>query len=321
MLKLLSLATLLTFSITIAAAGNVDGYHYDKPTISLGLVSHPTNLAHGHSFGPLPTTQPLPPVPSIPALPTARANKGPIVQTRTLLQTHPATTTTQIVPSTYLPSPGTAVTKIAQQYQTPGLQSPPSRPATSTPSAPAVRSTTNGFGFSTRSTVGTSLNPTVHKPAPPPSQPLRVPFGKQYAVIEIIDNDLEQNNQPFLSSPFIDTFRAHIGASGTGATPGPVGGIQIGTRSGANLLGQQRSSAQSSSGDAVALGSGGLGFIRLANGNVYLGSGSLGYISGQQHSQEINEARTRTGAPQPDPLHFGHGALGTPPFHRFVYRF
>lgn len=33
----------------------------------------------------------------------------------------------------------------------------------------------------------------------------------------------------------------------------------------------------------VALGSGSLGLISLANGNVYLGSGSLGYVSEKQH--------------------------------------
>lgn len=33
----------------------------------------------------------------------------------------------------------------------------------------------------------------------------------------------------------------------------------------------------------IALGSGSLGLISLANGNVYLGSGSLGYVSEKQH--------------------------------------
>ncbi|KAM7353428.1 uncharacterized protein ACRADG_005495 [Cochliomyia hominivorax] len=333
MFRVLSITTLLSLYINLVAAGHIGGYNYEKPAVSTGLITAPANLNHGHSFGPIPTITPLPPVPALPPLPTPRP-KAQIVQTQTLYQTHPVTTRKPL--STYLPSSGSSAGKIAKQYQSPGLQSPPPPPAPavglSSPSAP-----------STGSGASTGLGSNLPNPAPAPAQPLRVPFGKQavisfpsgaaseatyqangrqlkqYAVIEIIDNDIEQNTQPFLNSPFIDTFRAHIGASGTGATPEPLGGgaIQIGSRSSASVLGQQ-----SLANDAIALGSGGLGFIRLANGNVYLGSGSLGYISSQQHSQSINEARTRTGAPQPDPLHFGHGPLGNPnQVNRYFYKF
>lgn len=335
MFRALNLATLLSLYTSLAIAGHIGGYNYEKPALS--IVTGPANLGHGHSFGPIPTIKPLPPVPALPPLPTPRP-KGQIVQTQTLYQTHPVTPQTPV--STYLPTAGTAIGKIAQQYQS------PASPPTASQSLGATGPQT--FSVSAPSGPSSGLGSNLPNPAPAPAQPLRVPFGKQaiisfparadneasyeansrplkqYAVIEIIDNDIEQNNQPFLSSPFIDTFRAHIGASGTGATPEPLGGgsIQFGSRSSAALLGQQNLSSQLRSNDAVALGSGGLGFIRLANGNVYLGSGSLGYISGQQHSQSINEARTRTGAPQPDPLHFGHGPLGTPTkVNRFFYKF
>lgn len=53
-----------------------------------------------------------------------------------------------------------------------------------------------------------------------------------------------------------------------------------------------------------ALGSGSLGYITLANGNVYLGSGSLGYLSQRQHVDTLTRPQQRP-ILIPGPLHFG----------------
>ncbi|EDW28989.1 GL19476 [Drosophila persimilis] len=218
--------------------------------------------------------------------------------------------------STYLPPPVAApISSISFHGQTPTL-----RPVYGPP----------GYGFS-QPLAPTASTPIVVPSGPGPvsagGPPLRIPFGKQalispgesyvangrqlkqYAVIEIIDNDIDESPAPFLSSSsFFDRFGAHLGASS-----GPSNGVQLDSRANSLLLEQQSLSIQPRSqggqGDAIALGSGGLGFVRLANGNVYLGSGSLGYISGQQRVASVLDARTRSDS-TPDALHFGHGPLG-----------
>lgn len=60
----------------------------------------------------------------------------------------------------------------------------------------------------------------------------------------------------------------------------------------------------------VALGSGGLGFIRLPNGDVYLGSGSLGYVSHKDHYDNVIEISSRRQKSHPrGPTTFGHSQL------------
>lgn len=63
--------------------------------------------------------------------------------------------------------------------------------------------------------------------------------------------------------------------------------------------------AASSVGSQIAVGSGSLGFVRHANGAVYLGSGSLGYNNEQQRISAVQEIRNRQ-SPAPSPLSFGH---------------
>ncbi|XP_037959928.1 uncharacterized protein LOC119689220 [Teleopsis dalmanni] len=284
------------------------GYHYERPAASL-----PAGRTE-HVFGPIPTIQPLPPIPALPPLPTARS-KFPL-QPQTLLF-------------------HTAQPTIAPRQSLGTLFIPPTAPATFTVTNAQQPQAFVGFIPPTASaTFGSGVG--VAAGAPPTAPPLRIPFGKQavihlptaderdfyvvngrqlkqYAVIEIIDNDIEQSVQPFLSGPTYDLNRARIGASGTGAlSPLPsTQGLQIGSRSSALLVEQQRVEQPTQSvDDPITLGSGGLGYVRLPNGNVYLGSGSLGYISAQQRSRFVMDARTRTGANAPSPLHFGHGALG-----------
>jgi hypothetical protein len=57
----------------------------------------------------------------------------------------------------------------------------------------------------------------------------------------------------------------------------------------------------------IALGSGGLGFIRLPNGQIHLGSGSLGYISHKEHYDSTLESQNRKQRPHNgDSLTFRH---------------
>ncbi|XP_034473330.1 uncharacterized protein LOC117780783 [Drosophila innubila] len=283
------------------------GYYYDRPTRPSGpsAPSGPgTSVYTGHHFAPLPTVQPLPPVPALPALPTAR---GPLPRIR------PAGS----ILSRYLPpsAPTPPASSIVSTYLPPSFASPIasiSYHGAPAPASPQI------------------LQQPIHVPsAPAAAQPLRIPYGKQalispgesyvangrqlkqYAVIEIIDNDIDDNPAPFLSSNFFDRYRAHVGATGTGAAGS---GLQLDSRANALVLEQQALSVQprfqsQGQNDAIALGSGGLGYIRLPNGNVYLGSGSLGYISGQQRVASVLDARTRSEATS-DALHFGHGPLG-----------
>ncbi|XP_055711909.1 uncharacterized protein LOC129806991 isoform X1 [Phlebotomus papatasi] len=55
----------------------------------------------------------------------------------------------------------------------------------------------------------------------------------------------------------------------------------------------------------IALGSGSLGYIQLANGVFFLGSGSLGYISQKQYYDSLASTRTKP-FQVPGPLTFGH---------------
>ncbi|KAL7742107.1 hypothetical protein ACLKA6_018352 [Drosophila palustris] len=306
--ELPGLLLLLLVSLQSLSADPV-GYHYDRPTRPSGpsAPSGPvTSVFTGHHFAPLPTVQPLPPVPALPALPTAHA---PLPRSR------PAGN----ILSHYLPASGTAppARSIVSSYSPPSFASPISSISYHGAAAPAP-------------TPPQFLQQPIHVPSAPAAlQPLRIPYGKQalispgesyvangrqlkqYAVIEIIDNDINENPAPFLSSNFFDRYRAHVGSSGTGATGS---GLQLDSRANALVLEQQALSVQprfqsQGQSDAIALGSGGLGYIRLPNGNVYLGSGSLGYISGQQRVASVLDARTRS-EDTSDALHFGHGPLG-----------
>ncbi|XP_068151575.1 uncharacterized protein [Drosophila tropicalis] len=299
-LMLLSLLALLQIE---SLQADLLGYHYDRPS----GPSAPASSYTGHQFKPLPTIQPLPPVPALPPLPTARV---PLPRSRP---------TVASIVSQYLPpavaSPIASISfhgSTAAQLNKPVYGAPPPPQAVSflQPTAPTA----------------TFFQPTA-PPAPyvrsaAPAGPLRIPFGKQaliapgesyvangrqlkqYAVIEIIDNDIDETPAPFLSSNFFDRYRAQSN------------GVQLDSRANSLLLEQQSLGIQSRSqqpsqgqADAIALGSGGLGYIRLPNGNVYLGSGSLGYISGQQRVASVLDARTRSDS-IPDALHFGHGPLG-----------
>lgn len=312
LLLLLALHPLLIFA-------EPAGYHYDRPTrptgpSALAAPGLPGSIYTGHHFAPLPTVQPLPPVPALPPLPTARV---PLPRSRPLatspaagilnryLPASSATPPTSSLVSTFLPPPYATAPITSISYHGVAPQSVSLQQPINVPSGPAATT---------------------------PAQPLRVPYGKQalfspgesyvangrqlkqYSVIEIIDNDIDEQPAPFLRSNFFDRYRAHLGATGTGASGS---GVQLDSRANALVLEQQALGVQPRFGgqgragqsDAIALGSGGLGYIRLPNGNVYLGSGSLGYISGQQRVASVLDARTRSEATS-DALHFGHGPLG-----------
>ncbi|XP_037711784.1 uncharacterized protein LOC119548557 [Drosophila subpulchrella] len=314
----LSILGLLLLSLVCIRADV--GYHYNRPTrpTAPSAPSGPGSVYTGHQFSALPTIHPLPPVPALPPLPTARV---PIPRSR---PTAPAAS----IVSHYLPAKPVASTYIPPSSAAP-LSSisfhgaPTYKPIYGPPSPPPPVRISQPFP-----TLATPIVVPPTGPAPlPEGGNLRIPFGKQalispgesyvsngrqlkqYAVIEIIDNDIDETPGPFLSgSSFFDRYGAHVGA--------PSGnGIQIDSRANSLLLEQQqlavqpRSQGGSPGGDAIALGSGGLGFVRLPNGNVYLGSGSLGYISGQQRVASVLEARTRSESTS-DALHFGHGPLG-----------
>ncbi|XP_073826276.1 uncharacterized protein [Musca autumnalis] len=326
--------TIVVLSTVVALANSQ--YTYEKPSKAVDegyAYAKPT--ASGHFFPPLPTIKPLPAVPDLPPLPTARP-KVTLTQ-QTLFQTHP----TPVAPhTTLIPSPlkPTGIGKIAQQY----------RPSSGGGSSYGVTSSVNGGVYSPPTaptgsggdillgtfgpTTGAALDPNV-----PDQQPLRIPFGKtaiirpagpgndqqvfgniggrplkQYAVIEIIDNDIAQNNQPFLPPLVHDDFRALIGASGTGAIPGLRSGFQFDSKANSNVVAQQQqiqTSFRSSSSSQISLGSGGLGLVRLPDGKIHLGSGSLGYISNEMVRHNANEARTRSEMARASALHFGHGSL------------
>lgn len=54
----------------------------------------------------------------------------------------------------------------------------------------------------------------------------------------------------------------------------------------------------------VQFGSGGLSYVRLQNGEVYLGSGGLGYTNDRLKTEELQEVRNRQ-SPQASPVTFG----------------
>lgn len=332
---------LVALSTSVALASSQ--YSYEKPNKPLDpgyTYQKPTNFGNdGHFFAALPTIKPLPAVPRLPALPTGRP-KVTLTQ-QALYQSHPSSAP---LGNTYIPpsGPPSSVGKIIQQYRpSSGFQqlSPP----TLSPTSFGV----TGSGVYTSPTppannreviLGTFGPPTGPNPTTP-AQPLRIPFGKtaviqfpgqseqlqvqqafgnaggsrpqkQYAVIEIIDNDLMQNTEPFLPAPVRDDFRALFGASGTGASPPLNFGVQIDSRANANVFAQQQ---QILSNNQIALGSGGLGLVRLADGKLHLGSGSLGYISNEMIRQNAQEARTRSEVARAGALHFGHGSLAQSP--------
>lgn len=128
---------------------------------------------------------------------------------------------------------------------------------------------------------------------------------KQYKVYEHIDNDIDQEVHNFLPANFfLNSYHSMIGDTH------PLGeDVQVQNRASGFQQRAQLVQQPAAAPNTVALGSGGLGFVKLPNGNVYLGSGSLGYISSLQHSQDVQDLRSRTSLSGPDPLHFGHGAL------------
>ncbi|XP_055920716.1 uncharacterized protein LOC129952244 [Eupeodes corollae] len=133
---------------------------------------------------------------------------------------------------------------------------------------------------------------------------------KQYKVYEHIDNDIDQEVHNFLPADFfLNTYHSMIGDTH------PLGeDVQVQSRPPSF---QQRSQQiRQQTPNTVALGSGGLGFVKLPNGNVYLGSGSLGYISSLQHSQDVQDLRSRSSLSAPDALHFGHGPLSDSFYYR-----
>lgn len=287
------------------------GYHYDRPTRPTGpsALSAPGltgSIYTGHHFAPLPTVQPLPPVPALPPLPTARV---PIPRSRPLATSPAVGILNRYLPASSVTPPSSSVvsTYLPPPYAT----------------APITSVTYHGVAQAPQSHV--RLQQPINVPSGPgATAPALIAPGqsyvangrqlKQYSVVEIIDNDIDEQPAPFLSSQFFDRYRAHVGASGTGASGS---GVQLDSRANALVLEQQALSVQPRFGgaqaggqnDAIALGSGGLGYIRLPNGNVYLGSGSLGYISGQQRVASVLDARTRSEVTS-DALHFGHGPLG-----------
>lgn len=301
---LTELPRLLLLLLLVAAhplAAEPAGYHYDRPSAGHYAPTASSAILTGHHFSPLPTVQPLPPVPALPPLPRTRIQQP-----------------TQSLASRYLPP--TPAGPVVSRYQAPAY------------AAPLSSITFHGNAHAKVQVESpTQQSLPIHVPsAPAAAQPLRIPFGKtalfspgesyvangrqlkQYAVIEIIDNDISDSPAPFLNSGFLDQYRASVGASGTSATPTSTGvGFQLDSRANALVLEQQALSLQprANQGDAIALGSGGLGYIRLPNGNVYLGSGSLGYISGQQRVASVLDARTRSESTS-DALHFGHGPYG-----------
>lgn len=315
---------------------NANGYHYGPPTQPSAPARPPPNSNSGHYFGTIPTTAPLPPVPALPALPTGRprvenflpAAPPSRTQTQTIIQVHPSTSA---APQQLRPS--SPYNSFAGGYGEPQPQAQPPQgggyfylpPTGSAPSAPSA--------------------PGRFPAGPLQPQPLRVPFGqqaiykigngigpdgdfyvvngrqlKQYAVVEYVDNDISQDTKPFLSQSFLNNYRALVGASGTGAIAPLPSAMQLDSTANAILREQQRLAFRgaTSRGDTIALGSGGIGFVRLPDGSVTLGSGSLNFVTGQQHLADLRNARTRSES-QRDPLHFGHGPLEDPN-NRFLFK-
>lgn len=296
---------------TFAAGTSAEGLTFGKQTYPFDR----------HNFAPLPTLVPLPPIPPLPALPTATAAAASpatvlVEQRAPLVQVHP--------------SP--PLTKVVQQYRVPLVQATPSSPApvfhTAGPQSSAVPSTVETVILSYRKPTLVTFPNTV-APSPSNTVPLSTSStgtlstttnnnklllglagrpSHHYDVMEIIDNDIEREPTPrVVNTPFIDGYRAHYGSS-FGST---INDLTLLTND-LERIQQRLNNRLMNPTDTVALGSGGLGFVRLPNGNVFLGSGSLGYISGRQHNQSVAEARTRAENSLPDPLHFGHGPRTLP---------
>ncbi|XP_075152617.1 uncharacterized protein LOC142226463 [Haematobia irritans] len=329
------LLVFVAFSTLVTLASSQ--YSYEKPSrpISDGHT-YEQAASGGHYFPALPTIKPLPAVPNLPPLPTGRPKVS--VNQQTLYQTHPT-----LGGNTYTIPSGAGVGKIAQQYIPPSGAIYNTRPQSSP--TPSFGISGSGGSYGSAQTTGSGDSGLLlgtftpgHNNAPT-TQPLRVPFGgtavihplpvqhnpldgrplKQYAVIEIIDNDLKQNTEPFLQTPVRNDFRALFGATGTGASAPALSGVQIDSRANFNILEQQRLALSQGNDNQIALGSGGLGLVRLPDGKIHLGSGSLGYISNQMVRANANDARTRSELARADALHFGHGSLAqsTSSFSRY----
>lgn len=303
----LSIATVLlaaTCASTLLNVAFTHEYSYDK-------VPFPYDR---HNFGPLPTLVPLPPIPPLPALPTPTSgsvspSKVFVSQSAPLVQVHPS-----------------PVAKVVQQYRAPPSTLRPvysaAPPSSVLPST--VETVVLSYGKPTLVTFPETVAPSAPAAIPSSSSSLPPIFTTtsnnklivglperrttQYDVMEVIDNDIEREMvSTVLNTPFIDGYRARYGLT-RGST---IQDLALLTQ---ELQGihQRLNAGLMNPADTVALGSGGLGFVRLPNGNIFLGSGSLGYISGSQHNQSVADARTRAENATPDPLHFGHGPRPLP---------
>ncbi|XP_067626014.1 uncharacterized protein [Eurosta solidaginis] len=313
--------TVATILLLLLSHVNAGGYHYNPPTPQSTPLHAVINTNSGHYFAPIPTTAPLPPVPSIPPLPKAPARTQPQVQTVVHVHQNPPRQQRPQVGHTASSVQLPANFNTGYNYLRPASPHAPSQ-------APLI-----GFQF-TPSTASAPSGP-----------PLRIPFGKQpiisyvgdpddkiyevngrqlkqYAVVEFVDNDISQDTKPFLTQSFVNNYRALVGASGTGAIAPLPSSMQLASTANVILLEQQRLAQQGSSagrrGDTIALGSGGIGFVRLPDGTISLGSGSLNFVTAQQHLEDLRNARTRSEL-QRDALHFGHGPFEEPS-NRFLFK-
>ncbi|XP_053958437.1 uncharacterized protein LOC128863343 [Anastrepha ludens] len=330
---------------------NGNGYHYDPPALTSAPSPSAPSSNSGHYFAPIPTIAPLPPVPALPALPTGRPQVQTLFPTgqparppvQTIVQVHTATqhppkpAPPQPRPPTFRPGP---FNTFAGNYREPSFELRPGFVNRNAAPGPQQQQAPPLVGFhypatavSAPSAPGRFVPASLQQAAP---QPLRVPFGKQpvlnyatgpdsdfyvvngrqlkqYAVVEFVDNDISQDTKPFLSQSFVNNYRAQVGASGTGAIAPLPSAMQLDTTANAILREQLRLAQQGGRprGDTIALGSGGIGFVRLPDGTVSLGSGSLNFVTTQQHLADLRNARTRSES-QRDPLHFGHGPLEDP---------
>lgn len=235
----LNILGLLILSLVLAKADV--GYHYSRPTrpTAPSAPSGAGSVYTGHQFSALPTIHPLPPIPALPPLPTARV---PIPRSRPSAPA--ASIVSHYLPpkpvvSTYIPPPAAAPISSISFHGTPTFKPiygppPPARTSLATPIV---------------------VPPTGPAPLTAGGN-LRIPFGKQalispgesyvangrqlkqYAVIEIIDNDIDETPAPFLSgTSFFDRYGAHVGAPS-------ANGIQLDSRANSLLLEQQQLAIQ-----------------------------------------------------------------------------
>lgn len=124
---------------------------------------------------------------------------------------------------------------------------------------------------------------------------------KQYLVMENHDEDNTLDsflNDPVNRNAYVP-YLPHLNLNRGGDRPNL--GFPNGSARSAQLNAVQ---STQNIGQQIAVGSGSLGFVRHANGAVYLGSGSLGYNNDQQRSAAVQNRNGKS--PAPSPLSFGH---------------